>query len=398
MNYISTKEAAAKWSVSLREVQRLLSEGRLPGAKKYGNCWMIPANAQKPSRRRKGFHESNGSQNRQHCQIDYLTCVLLSAVYPMPNNDPDSVLDSLPDEKYQAQYAAELSYLRGDFDAVKSYYANVSSSDVTYLCASNITICAAMCTRDYSLFRKIAADIKSLGERSTSKETAKAASLLHTLAAVCMNAPEMAPQWLRKGDFAAFNSDALPMLIFMRIKYLQSIGEYKAMLSAAQTARSLYMSKDSFTLVDIYLTCFCACGSYATDNIEQARDYLDKSIILCQQGGFVSPLGEYTTWVGGQLEIALKKARPEFEKAVLHHIEMTLKNWLFFHNEFARDNASLILSTKEYQLALLLKEGKTYKQAAEQLCLSVGRIRNLVSIIYEKLGISKKSQIGKYVY
>ena len=34
MEYISTREAAEKWGVSLRRVQRLIYEGRVPGAKK----------------------------------------------------------------------------------------------------------------------------------------------------------------------------------------------------------------------------------------------------------------------------------------------------------------------------------------------------------------------------
>jgi len=48
MNYISTDEAAKKWSVTLRHVQRLLAENRIEGAKKFQRSWMIPADATKP--------------------------------------------------------------------------------------------------------------------------------------------------------------------------------------------------------------------------------------------------------------------------------------------------------------------------------------------------------------
>ena len=388
MEYISTRDAAKKWGISLRHVQRLIQEKRVPGAKKYGNYWMIPQDSARPDDLRK----TGGNTER------YLTCVLLSSVIPMPMDDPDAALSALQDEPQRAQYRAELAYLRGDYDAVKAYYSSVSPADAAYLCAANITICAAMCTRDYPLFKRIADSVRDIERHASSIEARRAASLLPVLAAVCMNAPRMAPDWLINGEFDGFPADARPMLIFMRIKYLQSVKDNAGMLAAAQTARQIYRRSGTMTLVDIYLTCFCACGYYALGRLDCTRDYLKKSVDMCERGGFVSPLGEYTTWVGGLLGAALKKSAPEFERAVDDHIEGTLKNWLFFHNEFARDNASLILTTKEYQLALLLKEGKTYAQAAERLCISVGRVKNLISIIYEKLGISKKADISRYIF
>ena len=391
MDYISTQDAAQQWGVSLRHVQRLIKGNRIPGAKKYGNYWMIPKDSARPVDLRRTREKDDGAP-------PYLSCVLLSAVVPMPRDDPDAVLSTLPDEKKRAQYRAELDYLRGNFDAVKAYYAGVLPSDTTYLCAANIAICAAMCTRDYPLFKEIETSVKEIETGSSSPCARRAASLLPVLAGVCMNAPGNAPDWLKSGELDGFPAEAHPMLLFMRIKYLQSIRDHNGMLAAAQTARILYQKSATMTLVDLYLTCFCACGCYALGRMEDTRTYLKKSVAMCEKGGFVSPLGEYTTWVGGLLEVALKKSTSDFECAVHAHIERTLKNWLFFHNAFARDNASLVLTTKEYQLALLLKEGKTYQQAAEQLNLSVGRIKNLISVIYEKLGVSKKSEIMQYVY
>ena len=46
MPYITAQQAAEKWGVSLRYVQRLMSENRISGAKKYGRSWMIPADAE----------------------------------------------------------------------------------------------------------------------------------------------------------------------------------------------------------------------------------------------------------------------------------------------------------------------------------------------------------------
>ena len=50
IGYIKAEEAAKRWDVSLRQVQRMCDEGRINGAEKFGNAWAIPANAPKPTR------------------------------------------------------------------------------------------------------------------------------------------------------------------------------------------------------------------------------------------------------------------------------------------------------------------------------------------------------------
>ena len=47
-NYDSIREAAEKWGVSERRINQYCSQGRIPGAKKFGKSWAIPADAQKP--------------------------------------------------------------------------------------------------------------------------------------------------------------------------------------------------------------------------------------------------------------------------------------------------------------------------------------------------------------
>ena len=48
MNYISVKQTAEKWGVSIKRVQCLCKQGRIPGAYIIGNSWAIPADAEKP--------------------------------------------------------------------------------------------------------------------------------------------------------------------------------------------------------------------------------------------------------------------------------------------------------------------------------------------------------------
>ena len=48
MDYISVQQAAVKWGISERRVQKLLEENRIDGALRFGHAWMIPKAADKP--------------------------------------------------------------------------------------------------------------------------------------------------------------------------------------------------------------------------------------------------------------------------------------------------------------------------------------------------------------
>ena len=50
MDYLTVRETAETWNLSLRTVQQLCAQGRIPGAKKFGKFWAIPAGAVCPLR------------------------------------------------------------------------------------------------------------------------------------------------------------------------------------------------------------------------------------------------------------------------------------------------------------------------------------------------------------
>ena len=46
---ISVKAAAERWNITERRVSALCKDGKIAGAMKQGNRWMIPADTQKPA-------------------------------------------------------------------------------------------------------------------------------------------------------------------------------------------------------------------------------------------------------------------------------------------------------------------------------------------------------------
>lgn len=48
MEYLTIKEAAEKWNLSLRRIQSMCKEGMIPGVVRFGHSWAIPIDAERP--------------------------------------------------------------------------------------------------------------------------------------------------------------------------------------------------------------------------------------------------------------------------------------------------------------------------------------------------------------
>ena len=48
MDYISVQDAAAKWGISQRRIQKLCGESRIDGIIRFSRVWAIPKDAKKP--------------------------------------------------------------------------------------------------------------------------------------------------------------------------------------------------------------------------------------------------------------------------------------------------------------------------------------------------------------
>ena len=67
--YMTLKEASEKWGVSVRWVNAICLQNRIPGAERMGKMWIIPKDAECPADRRvktgkyKGWREKYKNTN-----------------------------------------------------------------------------------------------------------------------------------------------------------------------------------------------------------------------------------------------------------------------------------------------------------------------------------------------
>ena len=66
MEYLSLKQTAEKWGITVRRVQVLCSQDRIPGATKIGSFWVVPKEAEKPKDQRIKSGKYIKSSNKQY--------------------------------------------------------------------------------------------------------------------------------------------------------------------------------------------------------------------------------------------------------------------------------------------------------------------------------------------
>jgi len=390
MEYISAAEAAVKWGVSLRQVQRLLAGGRIPRAQKYGRAWMIPADAEKPAdpRREKPPGQTLSSD---------LAHLLAATVVPAPANDPDAILNTVREERLRLQFEGALFYLRGDFARTMRCYQKTEGDGAARLCACPLAVAAAISLGDYHAYTEIDAYLKRCIKPGQSSDAAAFAELALATAAVSVIAPNMAPGWLKEGDFSALPAQARPNALYLRAKYFQCLGQYENSLAVAQSALTLCASEQAFTMTDIYLRVTCAVACCGLGRVEEAGRWLLEAMRICLPHGFITPFAELVTGLGGLVERCLEQEFPDYYDAVIGQWKRTFQNWITFHNQFTRDNITLMLSLREYHIAVLVARRVPYAKIAKQYCISVGRLKNIVLEIYGKLFISSRDELSKYI-
>lgn len=60
MDFVTAKDKAAEWNISLRRVQIFCEQGRIDGVQRLGKVWVIPKDAKRPDDMRYTINKQKG--------------------------------------------------------------------------------------------------------------------------------------------------------------------------------------------------------------------------------------------------------------------------------------------------------------------------------------------------
>ena len=385
MNDWTAAQAAEKWGLTVRRVQTLCIAGRIPGAWKQGRQWMIPSGMNKPEDLR---------QTRE--QTNYLPYVMMTSSVPYGAPVDGLIPDAITDEKLRQQYSAEIAYFRGDFYEAEKLFHRVKPEDPNFICACTIEAVAAVSRGDSEGFHRA---MEALGRvrGSGNPEAGLLAEIAKATCACGMILPEKAPKWIRTGEMDMIPQALRIHTIYLRTRYLQSICQYDSMLATAQTAITMLGSGYEPLNADIYLRLCCSVALVQLGRMEEAEAWLIKAMRIGIPRGLIAPFAELGSTLEGMLDKCLRREYPEYEEPINRLWDKIWKNWASFHNEYSDDEIALLLSARETQIAYKAIRGLSNAEIAKDFSISIGRVKNILSEIYTKLGVSGRIELAEKI-
>jgi len=315
---------------------------------------------------------------------------------PAPHDDPESLEGATADDRVRLLSRAATAYLRGDFELIKNLYQSTKDDDALRLVASSVAFAAAMSTGDYPLFLEIENFVKDIGKSADEKVVVFTEFLLSG-AYVSAFAPGMVSGWVKEGDFSALPRDLMLAAAELRVSYLWSLGKMESVLHAAQVALGFCNVKQGIWFYDIYLYCYCSIACCALGRMAEAKRWLLDAMRFTMPHGLITPFAELAAEWNGLLEPLLKQEYPEQYDAVIGQWKRTVPNWLDFHNHFTRDNLTRILTLRELEMVRLAARGSPNAEIARQFHLSEGRVKNILSGIYDRLLIRRRKDLESFL-
>ncbi len=417
MNYITVKEAAAKWGCNIRQVQRYCSLGVIPGMRKLGAYWMIPENAVKPAlvdgrtKRAKETRDKGDWHLPMPRKAPFLD---MTDIYTVPGST-EKCIEKLGDHpEAQALFAAEIAYSRGEIDKVYTqvkYFLNAHSGMYAVISAGMLLALCAMWKGDVTLWQEARKHICEAPCKDDNDRDILALSLACIDTAI-RNLSDY-PDWFIRGCFEHLPPDAHPAARVFYIKYLlvfaqeMAKGEFKLpdvmglglMKSMPYFIEPMIAQAvvDRTVIPEIYLRLLCAIAYHCLGDDEKAIPHIDKAIALSLPDNLLGILAEHRRQFDSLLDERLKLADKQAYNDYIKLHKTLLEGWTKLHNTLLNKQVSIRLSVREREIARLAAFNLHDKEIAARLHISIHTVKSAISSIIDKTGAENRSEFGSYI-
>lgn len=394
---MTAREAAEKWGISERLVQKYCAQGRIEGARKFGVSWGIPEDAEKPDdpRRIKGMQRlPNGLRKTSS----------YPGLMPLMNTpfEPGRCRETIDmmEEGIEKDIAtAEYHYFSGrPEEAVREAELYLTSRD-TYvrLSACLIYAYANLSIGDIQKARYALAEVKSTlsGAEGVSPEMRAAEGFINAASSVLLHLP------LPEGMPPC--SEFLPSLplgiktfaLYVQAHYLYLKEEYEKSLGVVET--TFAMGAEDYPISAIYLHLVAVMDYMSLRDKERAKEHLLAAWELARPDDLIEGFGEHHGLLGGMLEAVIKPDWPEDFKRIIDITYRFSAGWRKVHNPDTGHEVADNLTTTEFASAMLAARGWTNREIGEHMNISQHTVKTHLSAAMQKLGITRRQDLKKHM-
>ncbi len=398
MKYITVREAAEKWNVSQRMVQKYCAQGRIDGARKFGASWEVPDGADKPLDPRAAKKQSAQQDTACADPSPQGLMPLMNAAF-----EPGRCMEyigGMPQGPQRQIALAEYYYFSGrPEEAIRKAERHLASQN-TALCLSACLICAyanlsiGCIPQARSALAQVqstleSADVDELPQLRAVKVffAATAAVLLH------LPLPSGLPPVREYLPLLPPGLRAFALYVQAHYTYLQ--GEYEKSIGIVEA--TLAMQTEVYPIPFIYLHLVAVMDHMSLRQPEQAQAHLLAAWELARKDDLIEAFGEHHGLLGGMLEAVLKKDWPEDFKRIIDITYRFSAGWRKIHNPDTGHDVADNLTTTEFAAAMLAARGWTNQEIGRHMDVSANTVKRHISAAMQKLNVNHRQDLKKFM-
>ena len=397
MNYESSWQAADRLGVSIHTIQKWARENRIPGAMRRGRLWMIPVDFV-PTDRQEVQPKHRETKCTNAGWPRRIAMPLMNSAYPV--GKCREFIEAIPDKDDRAIAWGEYYYYSGQAErAARTMEPYQDSADPMLRNSANLVGFFANFARGETrlamcAFERLLADLqKDLRAQPTPLLHAIGA-LTVTTASVLLHLPVASDADLRQCISCLPDGMKLWACYLLAHKtYLEK--NYSGSLAIAELALS--MIPKLYPVPTIYVHLVAAMDLMSLKRVEEARQHVAQAWTLAQPDGLIEPFGEHHGLLQGMIESFFQKDDPEAFQKIIAITYSFSAGWRKIHNPISQHEVADNLTTTEFTIAMLYNRGWIAKEIAAYMNLSPRTITNAIQVIYQKLGISGKRELGQFM-
>ncbi len=392
--YLSLREASEKWGVSERRINQYCTEGRIPGAQRFGKAWVIPADAQKPGDPRKTRRQEKAApaEKAPDALLDHTNFMPLMNTAFAPGCCLETV-EAMAAGTRRDVAMAEYYYFSGRPEAAaKEAEPYLTSPDM----GARLSDCLIYAYASLSIgeiqkarfaLGELNASLDGAGEQLPRFRAAAGAVLLH------LPLPEEMPE----------TESFLPLLppglrafaLYVQAHYLYLKQEYGP--SAGIVEGALAMGAAGYPIPAIYLHLVAVMDYMSLKQSDRAREHLLAAWETARPDDLIEGFGEHHGLLGAMLEAVIKPKWPEDFKRIIEITYRFSSGWRRVHNPMTGHDVADDLTTTEFAIAMLAARGWTTQEIAEHLNISANTVKTHVSEAMRKLNVENRKELRHYM-
>ena len=395
MEYLTVRETAKKWKISVRMVQQFCTAGRIPGAQKFGTAWAIPANAEKPQDPRLVPKQKAAPAAGL---LDHTNLMPLMNT-PFQPGKCLAAVEAMEDGPQRDIAQAEYYYFTGQPEqAARAAGAYLTSPDT----GARLSACLIYAYANLSLHQiqhaRFALDeMQKFFAAGVEKAPYLRAAGVFVAAtsAVLLHLP--LPKELPEAE------SFLPLLptglrafaLYVQAHYLYLKGEYAH--SAGTVEATLSMGASNYPIPAIYLHLIAVMDYMILKQTERAEAHLLTAWEIARPDDLIEGFGEHHGLLGAMLEAVIKPNWPEDFKRIIDISYRFSAGWRRVHNPLTGHDVADDLTTTEFAIAMLAARDWTTQEIAQHLKISANTVKTHISEAMRKLNVQTRKDLKQYM-